>query len=206
MPLVDLSLPIDGAPPPGDVRDFLWEADRRLERCQFGCRIPGFVPCDYVQAYWTLRALAASRAAPGRLFCEWGSGLGVVACLAAMLDFDACGIEIERELVDAARRLAADFDVPARFLHGSFIPDGGAALPDGEADCAWLAADRGTLEAPGLGPEDFDVIFAYPWPDEERAVAGLFERRGRAGAVLATYHGGEAVRLRRLKKPGRRGR
>jgi hypothetical protein len=57
-----------------------------------------------------------------------------------------------------------------------------------------------------LNPEDFDVIHAYPWPDEERLTADLFARVARPGAVLATYHGEGAVRLRKKtgKAPGRR--
>jgi len=74
--------------------------------------------------YHCLRDLAEANVTTGALFCEWGSGYGVVACLAAMLDFDACGIEIEAELVEAARLLADDFEVPVQFLRGSFLPAG----------------------------------------------------------------------------------
>jgi hypothetical protein len=117
-----------------------------------------------------------------------------------MLDFDACGIEIQPELVDAARELADEFGLPVEFVRGSFIPPGGdACLGDGEF--AWLTTDEdGSQEELGLGPDAFDVIFAYPWPDEERAVAALFERHAAAGALLLTYHSGEDVRLRRKKK------
>src|SRR5262249_11725387 len=109
MPLVDLDVPVGEAELPDDVRAFLRAADRRIERFGRDVRAPGFVPCDFAGAYGVLQAVAAAGLAPGNLFCEWGSGFGVVACLAAMLNFDACGIEIEGELVDAARRLADDF-------------------------------------------------------------------------------------------------
>src|SRR5436309_15121193 len=104
MPLKDLDLPGGGAAPPADVRAFLREAERRIERFQRTSRSPAFVPSDFAGAYGVLQALAAANLAPGNRFCEWGSGFGVVACLAAMLDFDAYGIEVEAELVDAARR------------------------------------------------------------------------------------------------------
>src|SRR5262245_50345847 len=84
-----------------------------------------FVPSDHLCAFGALQALAESALAPGGRFCEWGSGFGVVTCLAAMIGFDACGIEIEPELVDAARRLAEDFELSAEFVCGSFIPRGG---------------------------------------------------------------------------------
>src|SRR5437867_3109190 len=126
MPLVELNLRIRRAALPGDVRSFLREATRRIQRFQRQGRIPAFVPSDFERTYAVLRALAAD-CVRGSLFCEWGCSFGVVACLAAMLDFEACGIEIEAELVDAAQQLAADFGLPVEFLRGSFIPPGGNA-------------------------------------------------------------------------------
>src|SRR5262249_14444713 len=123
MPLVELNLLISGDAVPGDVRSFLREANRRIAQFQLHGRIPGFVPSDFERTYAVLRALAADRP-HGNRFCEWGSGFGVVACLAAMLDFDTCGIEIEGELVDAAQQLAGDFGLPVEFIPGSFIPTG----------------------------------------------------------------------------------
>src|SRR5438132_3709796 len=131
MPLRELSLPGNGAAPPREVRAFLREAERRIARFRRTHLLPGFVPCDFVRAHEAVRALAAENVAPGNLFCEWGSGFGVVACLAALAEFDACGIEIEPQLVDAARQLADDFDLPAQFYCGSFLPGGGTAARDG---------------------------------------------------------------------------
>ena len=51
-----------------------------------------------------------------------------------------------------------------------------------------------------LGPADFDVIFAYPWPDEMMLVDNLFERHASAGSLLVTFHGGDEFRLQRKKK------
>ena len=179
------------------MRVFLREAQRRVERFEHDHHIPGFVPCDYGRAYVFLRALAAADVTPGRLFCEWGSGYGVVTCLAALLEFDAHGIEIAGELVAAARTLADDFDLPAEFVRGSFIP------PDSPVRLAahnfnWLATDGEDVRAEmSLGPDDFNVIFAYPWPDEETAMADLFDCHAMPGAVLVTYHGDADLRLRR---------
>jgi hypothetical protein len=197
MPLEDLELSIGGATAPGDVRSFLREAGRRIERFMQGRRIPGFVPSNFARTYHVLRSLAAADLAPGNLFCEWGSGFGVVACLAAMLDFDAFGIEIEGELVNAARQLAAAFGLPVEFVRGSFIPGGENSI-DPSDRFAWLTTRGGSTEEElGLGPADFAVIFAYPWPDEEQLIGALFERHAGAGALLLTYHGGQDLRLRR---------
>jgi hypothetical protein len=198
MPLVKLGLSVNGDTLPGDVRSFLREADRRIERFQRDCHVPGFVPSDFARVYQTLRALAAGKASPGNLFCEWGSGFGVVACLAAMLDFDARGIEIDEELVAAAQQLAGDFDLPVEFVRGSFIPAQSEDCIAADHEYSWLATQTNSgQDDQELGPADFDVIFAYPWPDEESTVGTLFERHASAGAVLVTYHGGEEIQLRR---------
>ncbi len=199
MPLLDIPLEIDDATLPADVRSLVREAERRIERFQQDAHVPGFVPSDFERAYRLLRALADAGLTSGNLFCEWGSGFGVIACLAAMLDFDAVGIEIEGDLVEEARRLADDYDLPVEFVRGSFIPRGGDVEPD--LGFSWLSTDEDdTHDELGLDPDDFNVIFAYPWPDEEHVTEELFERYAGAGAVLVTFHGGEHFRVRRKKE------
>ena len=198
MSLIDVKLPLDEATIPADVRAFLREADRRIEEFQQHARVPGFVPSDFARTYQVLRNIASSNLTPGNLLCEWGSGFGVVACMAAMLDFDAVGIEIDADLVDAARQLADDFGLPVEFVRGSFIPKGGEIYTDTRAGHAWLDTDE-TGANLDLDADDFDVIFAYPWPDEEGATEKLFERYGSATALLVTYHGGDEIRLRRKR-------
>jgi hypothetical protein len=180
---------------PRDVASFLREANRRIERFQLRGCVRGFVPSHFTRTYQRLAALAAADILPGNRFCEWGSGFGVVTCLAAMLDFDASGIEIEGALVDAAEDLAADFNLGVDFIRGSFMPPGSEALIARDGEYAWLDTQPdGTL---AVAPDDFDVIFAYPWPDEEFLTAELFGTYAGAGAVLVTYHGADEFRLRR---------
>jgi hypothetical protein len=200
MRLADLDLLISQTALPCDVRSFLREAERRIDRFQLTCQIPGFVPSEFEFAYNVLQALASAAPTFGGLFCEWGSGFGVVACLAAMLDFDACGIEIEGNLVEAAEQLASDFDLPVKFVCGSFIPKSAQVCSEADNGFAWLATDKGNMEEElGLAVEDFGVIFAYPWPDEERLIDDLFVRYAAVGAVLVTHHGGQEFRLRRKR-------
>jgi len=144
--------------------------------------------------------------ARGKQFCEWGSGFGVVACLAAMLDFDACGIEVEAALVDEARQLADDFGLPVAFAQGSFIPQGAEDRVHTGGVYSWMTTEADyAYEELGLEPRDLDVVFAYPWPDEEGVTAELFDRYAGPGAVLATYHGGSDFRVRRkARRTGRR--
>jgi hypothetical protein len=196
MPLIDVKLAIDEAPIPADVCAFLAEAERRIDEYQRASRAPGFVASDHARVYRALHALAADHVAPGKLFCEWGSGFGVVAGLAAMLGFDAVGIEINAELVGHARSLAGDFSLRVEFIHGSFIPVGGAIVAELTGELAWIDV----LEADtDVDPAHFDVVFAYPWPGEERATERLFERFASRGALLLTHHGDRGERLRRKR-------
>ena len=128
MPLVDIDISINGSVLPDDVVDFLREADLRVSQFvrNSPVRVTGFVPSNFVTVYQALRAITEANLASGTSLCEWGSGFGVVASLAAMLEFKVCGIEIERGLVDASRRLADDFGLPVEFAHGSFVPSGAA--------------------------------------------------------------------------------
>jgi hypothetical protein len=207
MALVNLTLPRTAEPLPADVGRFIAEAERRIERFQDECRVPGFVPSDYAAAYALLRGLSFGSTARGRQFCEWGSGFGVVACLAAMVDFDACGIEVEGVLVEEARRLADDFALPVEFAHGSFIPRGAEDRVHTGGVYSWMTTEGDyAYDELGLEVRDLDVVFAYPWPDEEDITAELFDRYAGPGALLATYHGGADFRLRRKARSGARRR
>ncbi len=204
MPLVELApLSLEAGIPP-DVKRFLREADQRIDDFQVWSRVPAFVPCDFEGTYRVLRALADSNLARGMRFCEWGSGFGVAACLAALAGFDSCGIEIDGELVAHARQLAEDFDIDVEFVRGSFIPPGGEDRVYSAGQYAWFTTDADSAyEELDLDADDMDVIFAYPWPDEEFVTTELFDRYAGAGAVLVTYHGGDDFRVKR-KMPKRR--
>jgi predicted O-methyltransferase YrrM len=180
----------------------LEEADRRID--QFIARRNaagwvGFVPSDFVMVDACLEWIAGSRAASGAMFCEWGSGFGVVTMLAALRDFNACGIEVDAELVDEARRLADDFGIAAEFAHGSMIPDGQHRLLKHLDDSfSHVETDSPSgYDELGLGPDDFDLIFTFPWPGEEQFAERLFDRCAADGALLLSYHGINDLRLQR---------
>ncbi len=208
MPLLDIETSINSSVLPDDVVAFLREADLRVS--QFVRNSPfcvtGFVPSDFVTVYHALRAITEANLAPGTSLCEWGSGFGVVALLAAMLEFNAYGIEIQRGLVDASRELADDFGLPVEFVHGSFVPweceaPAKRAVPRTTPSLAGLVtdADNAYYEL-GLDPDDFDVVFAYPWPGEECLIESLFEKYAAEGALLLTYSQFDWVRFRRKVK------
>ena len=205
MPLVDIEISIDGSVLPDDVVAFLREADLRISHFvrNSPIRVTSFVPSDFVTVYHSLRAITEANLAPGTSLCEWGSGFGVVASLAAMLEYKASGIEIERGLVDASEGLADDFGLPVDFIHGSFIPSGAEAdveeaYADTSAEYFWLVTDADdAYDERGLDPHDFDVVFAYPWPGEECLIEGLFEKYAAEEALLLTYNQYNSVRIRR---------
>ncbi|HUS38998.1 MAG: hypothetical protein WBF93_20680 [Pirellulales bacterium] len=205
VPLVDIEIKVSASVLPDDVVAFLREADLRVSEFarDFPVRGAGFVPSDFVMVYHALRAITEADLAPGNSLCEWGSGFGVVASLAAMLGFNACGIEIEKSLVDESRRLAADFGLPVEFVHGSFVPPGAEAYAeeayaDSDAETFWLVTDADdAYDELGLDPDDFDVVFAYPWPSEECLIASLFEKYAAEDALFLSYNQYDSAILRR---------
>jgi len=205
MPLVDVELSIRAAGLPEKIAAFLHVADERINDFlrESPVRGTGFVPSDYVTVYHALRTISEASLSTGRSFCEWGSGYGVAAALAAMLGFDACGIEIEGSLVDASRELTGDFDLQVDFVHGSFIPRGGEALAEesytnNSGEFSWLVTEADdAYEELGLDPDDFDVVFTYPWPGDEDVIDNLFDRYAANGALLLTHGRQETLRLQR---------
>ncbi|REJ66938.1 MAG: class I SAM-dependent methyltransferase [Planctomycetota bacterium] len=205
MSLTEVELPLVRGDLPERVAEFLAEADRRVDAyVQANAeRFNGFVASDYVTVYHALRAIEQRQLAAGSAFCEWGCGFGVVASLAAMLDFNACGIEVVGELVDGARQLAEDFDLPVEFVHGSFVPRcevarAEQASSENSQDHFWLVTDADdAYDRLGAEQEDFDLIFAYPWPGEEVVIEELFDANAARGALLLTYDQFDVVHLYR---------
>ena len=201
MPIVELDVEPTPLVPPSEILDLLTEADRRIEafvESRADDPVFGFVPSDFHLVYRVLTTVRERHLAPGPAFCEWGSGIGVVTLLAVSLGFDGCGIEADGQLVEEAEELATAFDIPAEFVHGSFIPEGGEVLADHLGEFAWLDTHApSAYDDLGVDADDFDVVFAYPWPGEEDVIIDLFERYAAVGALLVTYQGVESVHVRR---------
>jgi hypothetical protein len=200
MPLVDIELELRYVALPAVVDRLLADAQRHMATLDTEAQaaLAAFVPSDYELVYRALCAIQADRLATGRRFIEWGSGLGIVTCLAESVGFDALGIEIEERLVSMAERLATKHGFPVQFACGSFIPHGTNVHLDRLADVAWLSTDGPDgYEDLELEPDDFDVVFAYPWPGEEQVVFDLFANCAAAGALLLSYHGQEGLHLQR---------
>jgi hypothetical protein len=200
MRLVEIELELPEVAIPANVVKLFDAAQREIAALERDTQPPlaAFVPSDFDLVYRAVQAIQSVQLATGRRFIEWGSGIGVVACLAEWTGFDAVGIEIERRLVAIAERLAAEHGVPVQFACGSFIPRGLEVRCDRLADVAWLSTEGPDgYEELELDPDDFDVVFAYPWPGEEQVIFDLFGDCAAVGALLLSYHGQEGVRLHR---------
>jgi hypothetical protein len=200
MPLNEVELNARVQPIPDDVARLIADAQQRVEEFSDAqaAIVPAFVPSDFELVYHGLAAIESCRLATGRRFVEWGSGIGVITCLAETLGFDAVGIEIESQLVDIAVALAEAHDIDVQFARGSFLPPGTEPRLEMPDDVAWLA----TTGADGYDeldaePDEFDLVYAYPWPGEEQVIFDLFADSAAAGALLLTYHGQEGLRLQR---------
>ena len=178
MSLTPLALDLDSADLPRHVMVLLDETGEDINSWQSQPGPHPFVPADYVLVWDALKALRPLMP-PGRrpAFLEWGSGMGLATLMAAALGWTATGIEIQEGLVHESRTLSREFDLPARFLHGSFIPSDSQAVENLAGLCS--AAD---------------VIYVYPWPDYEVQTFDLFDRVASPGAVLLAYYGIEDIR------------
>ena len=151
----------------------------------------GFVASDFALVNTALERIVEERLARGPLFCEWGSGFGVVAMLASMLSFEAYGIEVQCELVLAAEELADYFGCDVRFAHGSFVASCDQDLIESAERSWWHTNEGSAYEDLDLEPEDFDLFFAYPWPGGIDENGFFYDLESGAGAdrknVLVRY-------------------
>lgn len=164
----------------------------------------GFVPSDYQMVYMALATIQRRRLLVGDNFCEWGSGLGVVAGLAALLDYRACGIEIDRLLVEESRELLDEFGLDVQIEQGSLIPFDDEIVDDLPELTHLVVEEDDAYERLGCGLEDFDLIFFFPWPGEEEFYERIFLRHAANGALLLAYRGIEEVTLKRKVAAGKK--
>lgn len=184
---------------PSRVTHLLREADSRIREHMEQQRghSRGFVASNFALVNAAIERIVAERLARGPLFCEWGSGFGVVTMLASLLGFDAYGIEIQSELVLAAEDLADCLGCDVRFAHGSFVASCDEDLIESAERSWWHTTEGSAYEDLDLEPEDFDLFFGYPWPGEEDLFDALFVRYASVGALLLTYHDTSGVLVQR---------
>lgn len=168
---------------------------------------PRFVPSVPERVWAVLAEVTTRKLPPTRVFCEWGSGFGTATCLAALLGYEAYGLEIDAELVRLSRAIARRLGIRVQILCTSLFPKGyeasvgvdGAALvtPESVSDHHDNDEDREPLRYDGMAIAiaDIGVFFAYPWPEERALMQQLFEAVARAGALLVVYHTDTDIRV-----------
>jgi len=168
---------------------------------------PRFVPSVPERVWAVLAEVTRRQLPPNRVFCEWGSGFGTATCLAALLGYEAYGLEIDAELVRLSRAIARRLGIPVQILCTSLLPAGyeasagvnGAALvtPALMRDSHDTTEARGPLRYDGMESAiaDIGLFFAYPWPEERALMRQLFEAVARVGALLVVYHTDTDIRV-----------
>ena len=215
---IDIDLDLSSRPLPAQVARLIRETDRRWE--QFFAddgtrRLPRFVPSEGELVFAALDYVTRHELPPGRVFCEWGSGFGTGTCLAALLGYEAYGIEIQPELVELSREIARHLDIPVEILCTSYIPEGfesysgvgGEELVKSRM-FAYPGEEEDTdLQYDGMACDiaEIDLFFAYPWPEEQELMQQLFDAVAADGAILIAYHSAKEIcafrKLFRCPKP-----
>lgn len=128
-----------------------------------------FVPSDY-ETVWSVLSDVRSRfpTEPAPVFCEWGSGLGVVTGMAEILGFRASGIEIDATLAEQSRELLKSHGLTSTIFTGSYL----------------------TM------PHSADVIFVYCWPGRMQETEQHFIDTAPEQALLLICHGASDVRCK----------
>jgi hypothetical protein len=168
-------------------------------------RAPRFVPSVPERVFAVLEEVTTRKLPPNRAFCEWGSGFGTVTCLAALLGYEAYGLEIDEELVRLSRAIARCLGIPVQILRTSLFPTGyeayvgvdGVALVTPKSVSAYTDEAREPLRYDGMeiAIADIGLFFAYPWPEERELMQKLFEAVAMEGAMLVMYHTDTDIRV-----------
>ena len=184
---------------PGPTIRLIDDANEQIESFMLADHevIENFVTCDFFLVAQTLRWIQANHLLAGNRFCELGSGFGVVAMLAADRGMESIGIEIEPVLVRQSIALADRLGVSVQFFCGSFVPRG-AGVSRFATEMKRVETEEGDVYREiGLAMEDFDLLFAFPWPGEEPFFEAVFDACACDGAMLLTYQGREGMSLLR---------
>ncbi len=187
---------------PNVVTAFLADAGARIDAffdLWKNSRSLGFFPSDYESVYAVLKSIRESNPEVTRL-CEWGSGFGVIAGLGTILGYEACGIEIDGRCVTASRSLLEDHGLDAEILEGSFVPEGYAEQEMDTGGPGTVLGGPGAIDEVDVEIADFDLIFAFPWPDEQEMYFDLFARHAAVGAILVTYSALDGICVQRKMK------
>jgi hypothetical protein len=125
--------------------------------------------------------------------------------MASRLGFEAYGIEVEQELVLAANELASRFQAIPVFAQGSFIPDDFEPdLSRGDEFHRTNVVDRSGYHQLDMELRDFDVVYAYPWPEEHAVFRSILRQHAASHTLYLRYDNREGLSLSRPAARSRR--
>lgn len=199
MSLQEIALDLTPVELPPAVERLLVDAGKRIDRLfetEQNKRLPRYIPSDPKPLYRALRFLDEHDLPLGRVYCEWGSGFGVGAGMAALLGYEAYGIELEESLIAESRALADRNRLTVEFFQTSFYPEGfesytgqgGTELvhPENMAGDVHAALNYEGMPVP---IDEIDVFYVFPWPSEHELMLELFESIAVEGAILLICFG-----------------
>ena len=214
MGLEKLNLQADEVSMPTAIRQLIesaWDEIHRFTDQHRRDPVKGFHPSDFEDAYNWL-ALIRRQFPEDQVprLCEWGSGIGAISVLAERLGFKAVAIESDHELFESGLKWLESVGSKIESIRGSFVPvafaeqlkremkKGLLDVANTESDSMWLDLEaKSVFEEGELQPDDFEVIYAYPWPNEEAFLFRLFELVAKPSTLLLTFHGAADFRLHR---------
>ena len=171
----------------------LWDAAEELwDRYQDDPAFERYVSADFLDVARSLVKLRGQ----ALVFLEWGSGLGATTIMASRLGFEAYGIEADGTLVEHSEELAAAYGPKARFAQGSFIPDEFEWRPsdDDEVNRTVIDLPEGYAKL-DMELRDFDLIYAYPWPNEHTLYHSIIRQFARPDALFLSYDAREGTEV-----------
>jgi hypothetical protein len=212
MALEEIDLDLSNGELPADVRAMIDESDRRIDALfanDGNLEVPRYMPSDPELFFRVLQALTERDLPLGRVFCEWGCGFGICACIAAKLGYETYGIELDPKMAEKARRLTEDLGVPVEILETSYVPDGYDSYSGMGGEVLIKEEDIGsrddrfvsqlTYDGMDHAIAEIDVFFVYPWPLEQDFMRELFDEVAGEGAILIAFHkSGEILTSRKL--------
>ena len=201
VPIEQIDLQLDESPLPKQVKNFLTEAESRIDKLfdtEKNRKVPRFIPSNAELVYKHLSAIVSGDFCLGNNYCEWGSGYGVGTCLASLLGFDSFGIEIEPSLVTASKALAKKTHIDVTIIESDYMPEGfdcyegsgGAELirPENYV-CGTNEHLDVSYEGMEINLDEVDVFFVYPWPGEQEFMLEFFQAIAADGALFLVYLG-----------------
>jgi hypothetical protein len=197
---------------PAEIMAMVNESDRRIDELFASgdnVLVPRYMPSDPELFFRVLKTITERDLPLGRVFCEWGCGFGICACIAAKLGYESYGIERDPKMAKQARSLTEALEIPIEVLETSYVPDGydsytgmgGEVLIKEDPMLSGEARFVAELTYDGMAPaiSEIDIFFVYPWPFEQDFMRDLFDEVAGEGAILITFHkSGEILVFRKV--------